>query len=143
MNYKSNDAFATLKSILLVEDDVDDQDFITEAFRTIDPQLTIHIVSNGNRVLPFLQAFPEAELPQLIVLDYNLPELDGGEVLQVLTADERYRLIPKIVWSTSNAPRYKARALELGASGYMVKPSNITGIENMAREMLEFCQTSA
>ena len=142
MNRNPYDTCPTAKVILLAEDDVDDQDFITEAFRTIDPQLTIHIVSNSNGVLPFLQTLTNAQLPQLIVLDYNLPGGDGCEVLQALALHERYQAIPKIVWSTSNAPQYKARSLELGAISYVVKPSDIAGIETMARQMLDSCQVT-
>jgi CheY-like chemotaxis protein len=142
MNRNSYETSLTTRSILLAEDDVDDQDFITEAFRNIDPQLTIHIVPNGNSVLPFLQNLTDTQLPQLMVLDYNLPQLDGCDVLQTLTAHERYRAIPKIVWSTSNAPQYKARSLEQGAACYMVKPSDMAGVETMARQMLDSCKAA-
>lgn len=140
MNRHPYDDSPIVKTILLVEDDVDDQEFITEAFRTIHPGLAIHIVSNSHSVLPFLQTLTNAQLPQLMVLDYNLPEQDGSDVLQTLAACKRYRAIPKIVWSTSSAPQYKARCLELGAACFMIKPTDITGIENMARQMLDYCQ---
>lgn len=133
------DALPNVKTILLAEDDIDDQDFITEAFLNIDNDLTIHAVSNGNSVLSFLENLTDEQLPQLIVLDYNLPELDGVEVLQLLMEKSRYQAIAKIVWSTSNSPQYCARSLELGAAFYMVKPSNIAGIEEMARQMLDLC----
>jgi len=131
-----------IKTILLVEDDVDDQDFIIEALLEIDDQLTIHTVSNGNKALPFLEALPDDQLPQLLILDYNLPELDGPEVLQQLQ-NPRYEPMVKIVWSTSNAPQYKARCLELGATFYLVKPSTITGIAAMASQMLQVCESTA
>jgi CheY-like chemotaxis protein len=128
-----------IKTILLVEDDLDDQEFITQAFLHIDKHLRIHKVFNGNKVLPYLQNLTDSELPQLIVLDYNLPERDGSEVLQALAQYERYQAIPKIVWSTSNSPQSFGRCMELGAASYLVKPYDIAGIENLARQMLEFC----
>jgi CheY-like chemotaxis protein len=130
-------------AILLVEDDHDDQDFITEALLNLDNRLTIHTEPNGNKALSYLEALTNSQLPQLIILDYNLPERDGTELLQSLMQNSRYHSIPKIVWSTSNAPQYKSRSLEFGASLYLVKPSTIAGIEQMAREMLELCQTAA
>ena len=131
------------RTILLAEDDIDDQDFITEAFLNIDPTIAIHPVSNGTKVLPFLESIPTEHLPHLIILDYNLPELDGAAVLQQLATKQRYNHILKIVWSTSNSPLYKNRCLEFGANFYMVKPSNIKGIENMAYQMLERCPVSS
>ena len=127
-------------TILLIEDDCDDQDFITEALLGIDNKLAIHIEPNGNKALNYLAALDDKALPQLLILDYNLPEQDGAEVLQLLMQNSRYHLIPKIVWSTSNAPQFKKRSLESGAVLYMIKPSTMAGIESMAREMLAQCQ---
>jgi CheY-like chemotaxis protein len=134
---------SNVKTILLAEDDIDDQDFITEAFQKIDSSLTIHTVLNGTKVLPFLDSLSDEQLPQLILLDYNLPEQNGADVLEQLTKSSRYQSIPKIVWSTSNWAQYRNRCLELGAAFYMVKPSDIKGIENLARQMVELCQATA
>jgi CheY-like chemotaxis protein len=143
MKHHSDPSGTHVKNILLAEDDIDDQDFITEAFLQIDAQLAIKTVSHGNKLLPFLENLTNDELPQLIILDYNLPELDGAQVLQSLQHKIRYASIPKIVWSTSNSPQYKIKCLELGAAFYVVKPSTISGIEEMARHMLELCQLPA
>jgi CheY-like chemotaxis protein len=132
-----------VKTVLLAEDDIDDQDFIKEAFQKIDNNLTVYTVLNGTKVLPFLNALAEEQLPQLIVLDYNLPEQNGADVLEQLAQNSRYQAIPKIVWSTSNWAQYRNRCLELGATFYMVKPSDIKGIEEMARQMLDLSQATA
>jgi CheY-like chemotaxis protein len=136
---RSEAACSNIKTILLAEDDPDDQEFITHALLQIDNNLTIHTVSNGNEVLRFLDKLETAQLPQLLIMDYNLPERDGGDVLQLLRQNNRYKQITMIVWSTSNAPQYKIRTQQLGAANYMVKPCTITGIENMARQMLDLC----
>jgi CheY-like chemotaxis protein len=140
---RSEAACPNSKTILLAEDDPDDQEFITEALHQIDKTLTIHTVSNGNEVLRFLEKQETANLPQLLILDYNLPERDGGDVLKELQQHSRYKQITMIVWSTSNAPQYMARTKQLGAAYYMVKPCTINGIEEMARQMLELCYTTA
>ena len=142
MNSSTNQSHV-VKSILLVEDDVDDQDFITEALLRIDSQLSIHTVSNGSKVLPFLEALADDSLPNLLILDYNLPEVDGAEVLQMLRQNSRYEAIAKVVWSTSNAPKFKASSLNLGAVTYLVKPSTVSGIETMAQQMLSYCSAMA
>src|SRR5438309_7915556 len=100
------EAYRSKTSILLVEDDHDDQDFITEALLNLDNRLSIHIEPNGNKALGYLETCADEALPQLLILDYNLPEIDGAEVLQLLMQNKRYHAIPKIVWSTSNAPQY-------------------------------------
>ena len=132
-----------VKTILIAEDDVDDQDFITEALLQIDNSFTIQTVLNGTHVLTYLEKLSDTQMPQLIILDYHLPELDGADVLQLLTQNPRYAPIPKIVWSNSNSPHYKNRSLEQGAALYMVKPSTITAIEDLARQMLGFCKATA
>jgi len=75
-------------------------------------------------------------------LDYNLPEMDGAEVLELLKQNHRFQSITKIMWSTSNSPFYKSRSLQRGATFYLVKPSTIAGIEAMARQMLGLCEAT-
>lgn len=125
--------------ILLAEDDLDDQEFLTDAFATLNTDLKVHGITNGNKAIGFLQELDDTQLPKLIILDYNLPEMNGAEILQALLQEERYRVIPKIVWSTSNSPNYQTKCLELGAKAYLVKPSDVAGIESMARQMLAYC----
>lgn len=134
---------SSIKSILLVEDDLDDQDFIKEALLNLDNSLSIQTITSGTKVLPYLETLAANDLPQLMILDYNLPELDGAEVLNKLQKNSRYEAIAKIVWSTSSAPQYQVRCLSLGAACYLVKPSTISGIEDMARQMLYGCMDVA
>ena|SRR6476661_3176855 len=131
------------RTILIAEDDFDDQELIMEALLAADPHLSMHTVLNGNAVLRYLNNCTPDQLPQLLILDYNLPELDGAEVLQQLLQNGRYRSIPKIVWSTSNAAQYQARCMQLGATVYLVKPCTVTGIEAMAHQMVALCSVTA
>lgn len=125
-----------VRIIFLAEDDIDDQEFLTEAFLAIDPQIKLLSFSSG---LKFIKHLANADtLPGLIILDYNIPELNGGEILKQLNSDERYAEIPKIVWSTSDSQLYRENCLLLGAKAYMVKPSNINGIHELAKEMLRY-----
>lgn len=127
--------------IFLAEDDLDDQEFLTDAFATLNTNLKVHGITNGNKAIGFLQELDDAQLPKLIILDYNLPEMNGAEILQALMQEERYHTIPKIVWSTSNSPNYQTKCLELGAKAYLVKPSDVAGIESMAKQMLAYCNS--
>ena len=126
------------KFIVLGEDDIDDQEILQEVFFEADSSLQLQFFNNGRKVISHLES-SEHDLPCLIILDYNMPELNGAEILKILSRDERLRSIPKIIWSTSGAPVYKSICLEYGASDYLVKPSKIDGLENMVKYMLSFC----
>lgn len=125
--------------ILLAEDDIDDQELLREAFMDVDPSIEMTIAPNGAKAVSYLENLSFDQLPDLIVLDYNMPELDGAQVLQILGEQEQYKQIPKIVLSTSPSPYYKANCLSLGADGYFTKPSSYNELEALIREILQLC----
>jgi CheY-like chemotaxis protein len=125
--------------VLLGEDDIDDQEFLEEIVSGLDKSYQIIAIGNGKKLITYLQNADDHQLPALLILDYNLPELNGAEILRILNANERFKSIPKIIWSTSNSTAYKAICLELGAVDYIVKPSNITSLVEVAKYMLSFC----
>ncbi|MET0394023.1 MAG: response regulator [Chitinophagaceae bacterium] len=124
--------------ILLGEDDIDDEELLKEIFLTIDPALSLVFVNNGRKILTALGT--ATSLPCLIVLDYNMPELNGAEMLAELEKDPRYDQVPKIIWSTSGAEKYKNLCLGLGARDYITKPSSVRELTEAARYMLSFCR---
>jgi CheY-like chemotaxis protein len=132
-------ASSSEKFILLGEDDIDDQEILEEIFSSIDPGCRLHFINNGKKVVTHLEEIQDEHLPCLIVLDYNMPELNGAEILKNLHNNHRVNTVPKIIWSTSNAPAYKNACLELGASDYLVKPSKINMLEDMVKHMLSYC----
>ena len=121
------------------EDDLDEEDFLNEIFFSLDPSKTLLFISNGRKLIADLEQMSDNELPCLIVLDYNMPELNGAEILKILKQNSRYDDIPKIVWSTSGSEVYKIKCLESGALDYLIKPSKIKELENIARNLLTFC----
>lgn len=128
------------RTIFLAEDDVDDQEFLQDAFAIIDPAVRLVAFSSGLKFINRLQETTDEHLPCLIVLDYNIPEINGAEILQQLKHHNRYAGIPKVVWSTSDSQLYRETCLAGGAKAYLVKPSSITGITEIAREMLRYCR---
>ncbi|HVF81160.1 MAG TPA: response regulator [Flavisolibacter sp.] len=129
-------------TIFFAEDDIDDQDFLKEAILSIDPDIRLTIFSSGLKFIKGITQLDEASLPGLIILDYNIPEINGAEILEQLKGEERYAAIPKIVWSTSDSELYRENCLRHGASSYLVKPSSMSGIHEMAKQMLRFCTTA-
>lgn len=129
----------TSKFILLGEDDADDQEMLTDVFSSIDRSFILLFVNNGKEVLSALEKLRDDQMPCLIVLDYNMPGLNGSEILKELGQNERYKDIPKVVWSTSGSDKFKKLCLELGAADYVIKPSSNVELEKIARYMLSFC----
>ncbi len=127
------------KTILLGEDDIDDQEVLIEVFAGIDDNLLLMPITNGKALIQQLEDLEDEHLPCLIILDYNMPELNGAEILGILKAYERYNDIPKLIWSTSGADSYKELCMSMGASDYVVKPSNIKDLTALAKYMLSYC----
>jgi CheY-like chemotaxis protein len=125
--------------ILIAEDDLDDQELIAYAFSQTASAYQLHIVNNGKEAVDYLSGLPDEALPCLLVLDYNMPELNGAEVIKILSANERYKNLPKIVFSTSDSPKYIEHCLSVGADEYMVKPSTIDGIKEAIIKMVSYC----
>lgn len=125
--------------IFLAEDDIDDQELLIEALSEIDDTITVRTVTNGKKAISFLQELPADQQPCLIILDFNLPELSGADVLEQLKRARVFDEVIKIVWSTSNSPVYEKLCLDLGAKAYIVKPTDITGIQHIAHTMLQMC----
>lgn len=129
------------KFILLADDDQEDLDLLSEVILQLDNTTKLHTVNSGNRVIEFLQKTGDDDLPSLIVLDYNMPNMNGAEVLEQLCKDPRYQGIPKIVWSTSNNSSYIRECLEKGATSYLVKPATHKTLQEQAAQMLKMCET--
>lgn len=127
------------KFILLGEDDIDDEDLLKEIFSGIDGTIDLRFINTGRKVLSALEAMAAGQLPSLIVLDYNMPELNGAEILKILKDNPRYDHIPKVIWSTSGSDVYKKKCLDLGAKEYVIKPSSINDLSAIARRLVSLC----
>lgn len=127
------------KFILLGEDDADDQEMLKDVFTSIDATFILFFVNNGSEIISALEKLKDDQMPCLIVLDYNMPGLSGADILLELGRNERYKNIPKIVWSTSGSEKFRKICLELGAVDYVIKPNNLDDLEKTARYMLSVC----
>ncbi|MCU7549058.1 response regulator [Chitinophagaceae bacterium LB-8] len=125
--------------IFLAEDDIDDQELLIEALTSLDDTIEVHVVNNGKKAVSYLEELPDNKKPCLIVLDYNLPEMNGADILNRINTIEKLHPVTKVIWSTSNSPVYEKICTELGAKAYFVKPTDFYGIEKIARIMLQLC----
>lgn len=106
--------------ICLIDDDPDHILLITHAIRRADKHADVHTVDDGARALTYLKE--TATLPDLVLLDINMPGLSGLDVLQTIKQQPSLRRIPVVMLTSSDLPSDVERAYELGASGYITKP---------------------
>ncbi len=127
-------------NILIADDDEEDMELFEDALMRIDPDAELRKLNNGVQVIEYLANQPDNRLPCLIILDYNMPEMTGSEVLNVICKEIRYAQIPKLVLSTSTAPVFIHECMNSGATDYFVKPNNLHDLESLARKMLDYCK---
>jgi CheY-like chemotaxis protein len=114
--------------ILLVEDSPGDVRLTREALREARVANRLSVVGDGIETLQFLRQegkYADAPRPDLILLDLNLPRMDGREVLAAIKADPSLRMIPVVVLTTSEAESDVLRSYDLHANCYLVKPVDV------------------
>ncbi len=114
--------------ILLVEDDPGDVELTQQALSESRLALDLRVVSNGETALAFLRQegeYSSVPRPHLVILDLNLPGLNGQEVLAEIRNDKHLKLIPVVIFSTSSAPEDIKNSYELGANCYLQKPADL------------------
>jgi CheY-like chemotaxis protein len=111
----------TKKPVLLVEDDLIDQMSVKRAFKDIKITNELVIVNNGLEALEFMN-MDEGNIPGIILLDLNMPKMNGLEFLEKIRTNERYRRIPVIILTTSKEENDRIESFNLGIAGYMIKP---------------------
>lgn len=110
-------------TILYADDDFDDQAFVLEAFRDIDPSIYCLTVCDGREAIDLLNKIEP--LPDFIFLDINMPVMGGRECLVELKKSERFKEIPVVVLSTTSDPLEIKFYYELGALSFMHKPDSL------------------
>lgn len=128
------------KFILVGEDDKDDQELLAEIFTSIDDSYRLMFVDTGTEAMSLLHKLNDDQKPCLILLDFNMPQASGADILKEINRLGIYGDIPKIIWSTSGSDHYKSQCLELGATDYLIKPSKLKDLEQAVRYMLSFCE---
>jgi CheY-like chemotaxis protein len=119
-------------SILLVEDDAVDVMSVKRALRQLNTNHVLNIAGNGEEALSWLRV-PGQPLPGIILLDLNMPRMNGIDFLKNLKADDRFRRIPVVVLTTSKEESDRLQSFNLGAAGYMVKPVEYAGFVEVVR----------
>lgn len=119
-----------IKKVLLADDDADDREiFVRVLDKKTDVQL-LRTVENGREVIDYLNGLPAPEqLPDLIILDHNMPKMNGTETLGKLKSDKRYSEIHVVIYSTYSDNKMIETCEQLGASMVLAKPASIREYE--------------
>jgi CheY-like chemotaxis protein len=127
--------------ILLVEDDPGDVRLTREALKEGKVRNTLTVARDGIEALQILRRegpHAQAVRPDVILLDLNLPRMDGREVLKAIKSDAKLRLIPVVVLTTSSADEDVLRSYDLQANCYVTKPLDLDQFMNVVKTISEF-----
>lgn len=129
----------TKNTILIVEDDEDDREILSEAVKCVNETASIAFAENGLLALDYLSRTKEsAQLPCLIVLDLNMPYLDGRQTCRQIKNERSLDGIPIIVFSSSHNPNDKALFESQGVE-FISKPEDFSSLQSIVKHMLDVC----
>jgi chemotaxis family two-component system response regulator Rcp1 len=130
--------------VLLVEDSPGDVRLTQEAFRDVNKSVQLHVAFDGVEAMAFLRhqgPHIHAPRPDLILLDLNLPKMDGREVLAHIKGDESLKTIPTVILTTSEAEGDIVKSYQLQANCYLVKPVQFDAFEILVKSINDFWLT--
>jgi two-component system, chemotaxis family, response regulator Rcp1 len=143
---KSIGEINVLTEVLLVEDSPGDVRLTQEAFRDANTLVNLHVATDGADAMAFLRRrgnYVDAPRPDLILLDLNLPRMDGREVLAHIKEDENLKTIPTVILTTSEAEADIVKSYQLRANCYLTKPVQLDEFEGLVRSINDFWLTRA
>lgn len=125
--------------VIYADDDEDDLLLVEQAFLDYSSKVELVPFMDGRLALKYLKDLPKGEkLPCLIILDINMPGMDGKKILRELSTIKKYAKTPKILFSTSSDPADKAFAAKFEA-GYITKPMNMKQLEAIVKQFVDYC----
>jgi two-component system, chemotaxis family, response regulator Rcp1 len=130
--------------VLLVEDSPGDVRLTQEAFRDANTAIHLNVAVDGVDAMAFLRRegmYVHAPRPDLILLDLNLPQMDGREVLAHIKGDSKLQTIPTVILTTSDAEADIARSYKLHANCYLTKPVQLDAFEALVKSINDFWLT--
>lgn len=121
-------------TILLIDDDADDHEILNLALKRIDPNIIVNPAFDGVEAISTLkELYPD---PHLILLDLNMPRMNGKQCLKAIRQNEEWKSIPIYIYSTSVKPEVIEEARKMGASGFIEKPAEISTLITVLRELM-------
>jgi two-component system, chemotaxis family, response regulator Rcp1 len=130
--------------VLLVEDSPGDVRLTRDAFRETNESIRLHVAVDGVEAMDFLKqrgAFENSPRPDFILLDLNIPKMDGREVLAQIKKDNDLKTIPTIILTTSDSEADIKKSYELQANCYLNKPVQLEDFESVVKSINDFWTT--
>lgn len=128
--------------ILVADDDWEDRFLISDSFKEIGYPDVLSVVDDGEKVIEYLNNIRDTKYyPSLIVLDLNMPRLNGTETLRVIKNNSNYKNIRVIIYSTSVNDNEKRECLKIGAMSYITKPSKYSESLEIAKKFYQVAIT--
>jgi len=130
--------------VLLVEDSPGDVRLTRDAFRETNESIRLHVAVDGVEAMDFLKkrgAFASSPRPDFILLDLNIPKMDGREVLAQIKKDNDLKTIPTIILTTSDSEADIKKSYELQANCYLNKPVQLEDFESVVKSINDFWTT--
>jgi len=127
--------------VLLVENSPGDLRLTQEAFRVVNPFVRINVVNDGIEAMAFLRhegAYVHTTRPDLILLDLNLPKMDGRQVLARIKEDEDLKTIPTVILTSSEAEADVVKSYQLQANCYLSKPMHFDAFHSLVKSINDF-----
>ena len=133
-----NNEYMEMKKILLADDDADDREIIERVLGGKNDISLLQSVENGREVIDYLNKVSSFnELPDLIILDHNMPRMNGMETLEILKGTPRYEGIPVVIYSTYSDSRIMEKCIFLGAAMVVSKPFTILEYEATINQFVQ------
>lgn len=127
--------------ILLAEDNPGDVKLTQKAFDEGQMVNNLHVVTDGAEAMTFLRQrdeYADEPRPDIVLLDLNMPKMDGKEVLEAMQADPELRRIPVVVLTSSEAQEDVVKSYELSANAYLTKPVDFNGFLDIVDSLEQF-----
>jgi CheY-like chemotaxis protein len=124
--------------ILYADDDADDHFILKESFQSNGIHAEMVSAVDGQEALQYLETVHPASLPSLIILDLNMPRMDGRQTLSLLKKHPYFSSIPVVILSTSNNKAEKEYCQQQGAASYFIKPRHYTGYQSLVQSLQYF-----
>jgi chemotaxis family two-component system response regulator Rcp1 len=141
---KTNGGAGRAREVLLIEDSPGDVRLTQEAFRDVNQLVYLHVVNDGVEAMAFLKQegkLTHAPRPDLILLDLNLPKMDGRQVLAQIKEDDNLKTIPTVILTTSEDQMDILKSYQLLANCYLTKPVELDQFESLVKSINEFWLT--
>ena len=121
----------------LIDDDIDDQEIFGMALQELDRSIRCIFANDGVLALEKL-SMDESFIPDYIFIDFNMPRMNGIKCLEEIKKTPRVKHVPVFLYSTSADPEMMARAKQMGASDFIIKPASISTLSNMLGELFNY-----